>query len=95
MEAQAISEREGGPELLTFRETARRVVDEKIAPSMSHQRISQLSRDDDTFPPVQKIGRANVVDWASARPYFVAHAKKAAVRDSRRRAAEPEGTGGE
>lgn len=70
---------------MTFREAAKRVVDEGIAPSMSHQRISQLARDDDGFPTVQQIGRSKVVDWIEARPYFQQHAQKAAGRDSRRR----------
>ena len=74
---------------MTFREAARRVVEEGIAPSMTHQRVSQLASKAD-FPPVQKIGRAKVVDWKLARPYFVAHAKRAAVRDSRRRVDEGE-----
>jgi hypothetical protein len=72
--------------LLTFRETARRVVEEGILPTMSHQRISQLHlKDPDNFPEVQQIGRAKAVDWKKARPYFVAHAQKAAARDRRRR----------
>lgn len=75
----------GGPELVTFREAARRVVEEGIAPSMSHQRISQLAKEDQDFPPVQRIGRSNVVDWIVAKPYFMAHAQRAATRDSRRR----------
>lgn len=71
---------------MTFREAARRVVAEKIAPTMTHQRISQLARTDaENFPPIQKIGRSNVADWNLLKPYFVAHAKKAAIRDSRRR----------
>jgi hypothetical protein len=82
MEAQAI---EGGQELVTFREAARRVVEEGIAPSMSHQRVSQLSRSDENFPEVQTVGRSKVADWVKLRPYFVAHAAKAAGRDSRRR----------
>jgi hypothetical protein len=91
MEADAITETEGGPDLVTFREAARRVVEEGIAPSMSHQRVSQLARDDKTFPPVQQVGRSKVVDWRAAKPYFVAHAKKAASRDSRRRPSEETG----
>jgi hypothetical protein len=78
-------EQEGGPDLVTFREVARRVVAEKIAPSMTHQRVSQLARTDPEFPPTDKIGPARVVDWRLARPYFVAHAAKAAARDRRRR----------
>lgn len=76
---------------MTFREAARRVVEEGLFPTMSHQRISQLRLNDpDNFPEVQQVGRANVFDWKKARPYFVAHAKKAAARDRRRRV-EPEG----
>jgi hypothetical protein len=85
MEYAVIAETERGPELVTFREAARRVVAEGIAPSMSHQRVSQLARDDEQFPAVQQIGRSKVVDWREAKPYFVAHAKRAAIRDSRRR----------
>ncbi|MDX2997980.1 hypothetical protein [Streptomyces scabiei] len=70
---------------MTFREAARRVVEEGISPTMSHQRISQLHLRDKNFPEVQVIGRAKVVDWKKARTYFVAHAQKAARRDSRRR----------
>lgn len=71
--------------MVTFREAAKRVVKEGISPTMSHQRISQLYLTDGSFPEVKVIGRAKVVDWAKARPYFVAHAQKAAKRDSRRR----------
>ncbi|MFC8008690.1 hypothetical protein [Streptomyces cinereoruber] len=74
---------------MTFREAARRVVEEGIAPSMSHQRVSQLSKKDG-FPPVQEIGRAKVVDWGLLKPFLVAHAAAAAERDSRRRASETE-----
>ncbi|MFF8610761.1 hypothetical protein ACF06X_33185 [Streptomyces sp. NPDC015346] len=73
---------------MTFREAAQRVVDEGIAPTMSHQRISQLYKTDEDFPPVQTIGRAKVLDWKIAKTYFVAHAAKAASRDSRRRQRE-------
>lgn len=76
------------PDLVTFREAARRVVAEKIAPTMTHQRISQLAKGDDNFPATQKIGRSTVADWNQLRPYFTAHAKKAAARDSRRRKPE-------
>lgn len=73
---------------MTFREAARRVVEEGILPSMSHQRISQLHiKDPENFPEVHQVGRSKVVDWKKARPYFVAHAKKAAARDIRRRVA--------
>jgi hypothetical protein len=75
---------------VTFREAAKRVVEEGISPTMSHQRISQLHLKDEDFPEVKVIGRAKVVDWVKARPYFVAHAQKAAKMDSRRRP-RPEG----
>lgn len=76
---------------MTFREAAKRVVEEGLLPSMSHQRISQLhQKDPENFPPVQVIGRAKVIDWVQARPYFVAHAKKAAGRDRRRRVGSEE-----
>lgn len=71
--------------MVTFREAAKRVVEEGISPTMSHQRISQLHLTDEEFPEVKVIGRAKVVDWVTARPYFVTHAQKAAKRDSRRR----------
>jgi hypothetical protein len=76
------------PDLVTFREAARRVVQEAIAPSMSHQRVSQLARDDEDFPPVQQVGRSMVADWNLLKPYFIRHAMKAAQRDRRRRAPE-------
>lgn len=90
LEAQTITNEKEEPVLLTFREVARRVVEEGIAPSMSHQRVSQLSGAEG-FPPVQKIGRAKVVDWNLARSFFKQHALRAAVRDSRRRFSEEEG----
>lgn len=76
--------------MVTFREAARRVVEEGLFPSMSHQRISHLHLHDENFPPVRVIGRSKVIDWTQAKPYFVAHAKKAAGRDRRRRVGEQE-----
>ena len=72
------------PDMVSFRECARRVVEEKIAPTMTHQRVSQL-QGQPGFPPVVKVGRSNVIDWNLARPFFVALAERAAARDSRRR----------
>lgn len=72
------------PDMVSFRECARRVVAEGIAPSMTHQRVSQLSTDPG-FPPVVSIGRSKAVDWNLARPFFKALAERAAARDSRRR----------
>lgn len=56
--------------MVSFRECARRVVAEGIAETMSHQRVSQLHRQDPDFPPVVEVGRAKAVDWMLARPYF-------------------------
>ncbi|KOT79271.1 hypothetical protein ADK70_31280 [Streptomyces rimosus subsp. pseudoverticillatus] len=56
--------------MVSFRELARRLVAEGVVASISHQRVSQLSRDDPDFPPVVQVGRAKAVDWRAARPYF-------------------------
>lgn len=37
--------------MVSFRELARRLVAEGVVASISHQRVSQLSRDDPAFPP--------------------------------------------
>lgn len=75
--------------MVSFREAARRVVAEGIAPTMTHQRVSQLARDDPGFPPVVPVGRSKAIDWTQGRPYFQAKAKAAALRDSRRRMQKP------
>ncbi|MFF2094838.1 hypothetical protein [Streptomyces sp. NPDC058202] len=59
-----------GPDMVSLREVARRVVAEGIANSMSHQRVSQLAREDPDFPPVHRVGRSNSVDWHLAQSYF-------------------------
>lgn len=62
---------EGGPEMVSFRELARRLVSEGVVERITHQRISQIRRDDPGgFPPVVEIGRALAVDYRKARPYF-------------------------
>ncbi|MFH9610450.1 hypothetical protein [Streptomyces sp. NPDC017448] len=61
---------EGGPEMMSFRELARRLVADGVVPRMSNQRVSQLAREDPAFPPVVQIGRAKAVDYRVARPYF-------------------------
>jgi hypothetical protein len=73
-------EAEGGPELLSLSEVARRVVAEGIEDSMSHQRVSQLSREDPAFPPVVPVGRSKAVDWRLAAPYFRARIKRQGQR---------------
>lgn len=56
--------------MVSFRELARRLVAEGVVAKMSHQRVSQLYRQDPAFPPVVPVGRALAVDWRAARPYF-------------------------
>ncbi|MFD3917324.1 hypothetical protein [Streptomyces sp. NPDC058603] len=61
---------EGGPDMVSFRELARRLVSEGVVERITHQRISQLHRNDPSFPAVVQIGRSNAVDYRMARPYF-------------------------
>ncbi|MEU4996563.1 hypothetical protein [Streptomyces sp. NPDC021622] len=61
---------EGGPDMVSFRELARRLVSDGIVERITHQRISQLAREDADFPPVVPVGRSSVVDYRAARPYF-------------------------
>jgi hypothetical protein len=66
-----VADDEGGPDMVSFRELARRLLsDGVLKDGITHQRISQLSRDDPEFPPVMKIGRSSAVDYRAARPYF-------------------------
>lgn len=55
---------------MSFRELARRLVESGVLPAISHQRVSQLSREDPAFPPVVEVGRSKAVDWHAAEPYF-------------------------
>ncbi|WP_267244376.1 hypothetical protein [Streptomyces sp. PR69] len=66
--------------MVSFREAARRVVAEGIERTMSHQRVSQLSREDPEFPPVAEVGRSKVVDWRLAAPYFRKRRKRQGKR---------------
>ena len=75
-----MADAEGGPELLSLSEVARRVVAEGIEEKMSHQRVSQLAREDPAFPPVVKVGRSHVVDWRLAGPYFRKRVKRQGQR---------------
>lgn len=65
-----MAEAEGGPDMVSFRELARRLVSEGIVETISHQRLSKISREDPEFPPVVKIGSSNAVDYRLAAPYF-------------------------
>ncbi|MCI3246340.1 hypothetical protein [Streptomyces spinosisporus] len=65
-----MGEAEGGPDMVSFRELARRLVQDGIVETISHQRLSKISREDPDFPPVVKIGSSNAVDYRLAAPYF-------------------------
>lgn len=56
--------------MVSFRELARRLLADGVVERMTHQRVSQLSREDPAFPPVVQIGRSKAVDYRVARPYF-------------------------
>jgi len=71
---------EGGPEMMSFRELARRLVADGVVQRMSNQRISQLARDDPAFPPVMQIGRSKAVDYRVARPYFAGRVLRPGAR---------------
>ncbi len=66
--------------MLSFRELARRLVAEGVEETMSHQRVSQLHREDPDFPPVVQIGRSKAVDWRRALPYFQTRKKRQGER---------------
>ena len=56
--------------MVSFRELARRLLADGVVERMTHQRVSQLAREDPAFPPVVQIGRSKAVDYRLARPYF-------------------------
>lgn len=66
--------------MVSFRELARRLVADGVVKSISHQRVSQLSRDDPDFPPVVPVGRSQAVDYALARPYFASRRSRQGER---------------
>ena len=74
-----MADEEGGPEMVSFRELAARLRREGVV-SLSHQRISQLSREDPAFPPVVQIGRSKAVDYRVARPYFAGRTLRPGTR---------------
>lgn len=63
-------EAEGGPDMVSFRELARRLVADGIVETITHQRLSKIASEDPNFPPVIKIGSSNAVDYRLAAPYF-------------------------
>ncbi|MFG2458131.1 hypothetical protein ACGFWE_13820 [Streptomyces sp. NPDC048523] len=65
-----MAEAEGGPDMVSFRELARRLVADGIVERISHQRVSKIAQSDPEFPPVVPVGGSNVVDYRLAAPYF-------------------------
>ncbi|MFF9844633.1 hypothetical protein [Streptomyces sp. NPDC013740] len=65
-----MTEPEGGPDMVSFRELARRLVADGVVERITHQRVSKLAETDPDFPPVTKVGRSSAVDYRVARPYF-------------------------
>ncbi|WP_445524777.1 hypothetical protein [Streptomyces cyslabdanicus] len=65
-----MADAEGGPDMVSFRELARRLVADGIVERITHQRVSKISKEDPGFPPVVKVGRSNAVDYRLAAPYF-------------------------
>lgn len=55
--------------MVSFRELAKRLAADGVV-TLTHQRVSQLAREDPGFPPVVQIGRSKAVDYRLARPYF-------------------------
>lgn len=76
----SMADDEGGPDMVSFRELARRLLSDGVVERMTHQRISQLSRDDPEFPPVVKVGRSSAVDYKTARPYFASRKSRQGQR---------------
>ncbi|MEU6342196.1 hypothetical protein ABZ883_14790 [Streptomyces sp. NPDC046977] len=65
-----MAEAEGGPDMVSFRELARRLVAEGIVERITHQRLSKIAQADPDFPPISKVGSSNAVDYRLAAPYF-------------------------
>lgn len=85
----AMADDEGGPDMISFRELARRLVSEGVVERITHQRISQIRRDDpEGFPPVVQIGRSLAVDYRKARPYFAGRKSRQGQRTDLKRAEE-------
>lgn len=66
---------EEGPDMVSFRELARRLAADDVAGRVSHQQISRIAREDPGFPPVVRVGSSKAVDYGLARAYFAARVK--------------------
>lgn len=84
-----MAEAEGGPDMVSFRELVRRLMADGIVEAITHQRVSQLSREDPNFPPTVTIGRSKAVDYRAAAPYFRTRKSRQGERtDLKRKAGE-------
>ncbi|MEU0317228.1 hypothetical protein [Nocardioides sp. NPDC006273] len=79
---------EGGPDMVSFRELARRLVADGVVKGITHQRVSTLARTDPAFPPVMQIGRTKAVDYRVAKPYFATRKSRQGRRTDLERPAE-------
>ncbi|GAA3718087.1 hypothetical protein [Streptomyces tremellae] len=79
---------EGGPDMVSFRELARRLVADGVVETITHQRISQLSQIDPDFPAVVPVGRSNAVDYRMAKPYFATRKTRQGERTDLKRSSE-------
>ncbi|AZM55721.1 hypothetical protein DMA15_26630 [Streptomyces sp. WAC 01529] len=75
--------------MVSFRELARRLISDGVVERITHQRISQLAREDADFPPVVPVGPSSVVDYRKARPYFANRKSKQGQRTDLKKA-DPE-----
>jgi len=76
---------EGGPDMVSFRELARRLVADGVVKAITHQRVSTIARTDPGFPPVMQIGRTKAVDYRVAKPYFASRKSRQGQRTDLKR----------
>ena len=76
---------EGGPDMVSFRELARRLVADGVVERITHQRVSTIARTDPGFPPVMQIGRTKAVDYRVAKPYFASRKSRQGQRTDLKR----------
>ncbi|MFJ9644998.1 hypothetical protein [Streptomyces sp. NPDC101206] len=88
-----MAEAEGGPEMVSFRELARRLVADGVVPSITHQRISKIAETDPDFPPVVPVGRSKAVDYRAARPYFASRKSRQGERTDLKSRPAADGSG--
>ncbi|MEU4348285.1 hypothetical protein [Streptomyces sp. NPDC023838] len=85
-----MAEPEGGPDMVSFRELARRLVADGVVERITHQRVSKIAETDPDFPPVVPVGRSKAVDYRLARPYFATRKSRQGQRTDLQRPASEE-----